>query len=306
MACQNNFADLLREKLEQAIQAAPGDRSLRSDWLGNEEALARCHFLRRDITRDDWIAKQQAILAERRDLAGQSPPSPRFQGEVAASAAVLAGLLLRAGRPAEALACVDKVLPAHEQLVRAEQEWPAKALLAAGNDSDKLEPRRGHYRLIEPVAQENSALRRQSADLLAQKAAALGHGGRGAEAVEAVRQAIALAEGLVVGDRQVRSPPASPAAVWSFFAEEIYRQEPCYLYDLACHLALASTLSAETGIPDAAGRAVQALRDYIASGFDNPHKLRTDPALDPLRKRDDFRKLVRDLEATVQGRKEPL
>ena len=56
--------------------------------------------------------------------------------------------------------------------------------------------------------------------------------------------------------------------------------------------------------PDPAGRAVQALRDYVASGFDNPHKLRTDPALEPLRKRDDFQKLVRDLEARVQGRKD--
>jgi hypothetical protein len=115
-----------------------------------------------------------------------------------------------------------------------------------------------------------------------------------------------MTEGLFRGDRDVRCPPASPASVWSFLAEELYRQEPCYLYDLARQLALASTLPGDTGIPDPAGQAVGALRDYVASGFDNPHKLRTDPALEPLRKRDDFHKLVRDLEARAQGRKEPL
>src|SRR5205823_11027547 len=48
-------------------------------------------------------------------------PSPRCQAEVAASAAVLASLLLEAGRAAEALTCIEGVLPDHEQFVRAEQ-----------------------------------------------------------------------------------------------------------------------------------------------------------------------------------------
>ena len=60
----------------------------------------------------------------------------------------------------------------------------------------------------------------------------------------------------------------------------------------------------EPGIPDPAGEAVQALRDYVASGFDNPHKLRTDPALEPLRKRDDFQKLLRELEAVPPRREQ--
>jgi hypothetical protein len=55
----------------------------------------------------------------------------------------------------------------------------------------------------------------------------------------------------------------------------------------------------QAGIPDAADRAVKALRDYIASGFDNPYKLRHDPRLEPLRQRDDFQKLVRELEAKL-------
>jgi hypothetical protein len=80
--------------------------------------------------------------------------------------------------------------------------------------------------------------------------------------------------------------------------------EPGQLYDLACHLALTSTLPGETGSADLAEQAVQALRCCVASGFDNLHQLRTDSALAPLRKRQDFQKLVRDLEARRPGRKD--
>jgi tetratricopeptide (TPR) repeat protein len=110
------------EKLEALLRKVPGDRSMRSDWLASREALARYRFLKGGLSRDRWIAEQQVILKERKDLVGDGPPSPRFQGEAAGSAVVLAGLLLEAGRPAEALACVEEVLPAHEKVVRREQD----------------------------------------------------------------------------------------------------------------------------------------------------------------------------------------
>src|SRR5262249_48126694 len=98
-----------QEKLEQALRMTPGDRSLRSNWLANREALAKCRFLKGDLSRVGWIAEQQAILKEHQDLVGQAPLSPRFSGELGRSAAILADLLLEAGRPAEALACIDAV-----------------------------------------------------------------------------------------------------------------------------------------------------------------------------------------------------
>ena len=147
-------------------------------------------------------------------------------------------------------------------------------------------------------------LRRQWAVLLYRRGAALAGLGRGPEAVKAARQAIALTEGLLRGENELRCPPASPVSVWSFFAGELARQEPCYLYDLACQLSLASTLPGNAGLADPAGQAVLALRDLIASGLDNAYKLRADRALDPLRQRPDFQKLVRDLEARAR-RKEP-
>jgi tetratricopeptide (TPR) repeat protein len=302
--------------MEQALREAPGDRSLQGDWLGNREALAHCRFLRGDITRENWIDEQNEIVAKRRELAGHGPPpSPRFQEELAASTSLLARLLLEAGRPREALACIDGVLGPYEEFIR-DEPLRARDLTAAWDMPAKLKPltvtiaddsfffpfHSGSTH--KPLVPENLELRRRWAELLAQRGRALVQVGRGGEAVEPVRQAIRMTDELLRGDREVRCPPFSPATAWVFLAEELYRQEPCYLYDRACYLALASTLDREAGIPDPAGEAVRALRDHVASGFDNPRKLLTDPALKPLRKRDDFQKLVRDLEAVPQRREQ--
>ncbi len=77
--------------------------------------------------------------------------------------------------------------------------------------------------------------------------------------------------------------------------------DPAKPLDLAHHLTLASTLPGSAGVDHAADRAIKAIRDYNASGFDKPYKLRHDPRLEPLHQRDDFQKLVRELEAKVKG-----
>jgi tetratricopeptide (TPR) repeat protein len=306
----------VREMLEQALREAPGDRSLQGDWLGNREALARCRCLRGDITREQWIDEQKEIVAKRGDLVGQAPPpSPRFQGELAASASLLASLLLEEGRAREALDCIDRVLESYESFIRDEplrakdltaaRDTPATLASVAADDTGLTLFFPFHpASMYKPLVPESLELRRRWAALLAQRGRALVQLRRGGEAVEPVSKAIRMTGELLHGGGEVRCPPASPASVWCFLAEELYRQEPCYLYDRACYLALASTLDRAAGNPDPAGEAAQDLRDYVASGFDNPHKLRTDPALEPLRKRDDFQKLLRELEVVPPGREQ--
>ena len=72
-------------------------------------------------------------------------------------------------------------------------------------------------------------------------------------------------------------------------AEELARLDSAYTYDLACMLSLRGRVSSSEA--DAA-TAVAALRRAIEAGFDNEHLLRTDPRLDALRRRPDFRAAI--------------
>jgi tetratricopeptide (TPR) repeat protein len=148
---------------------------------------------------------------------------------------------------------------ADEALAVVEEVLPALEKLVHDDKPDRSMPSQ--------IDSRNYFIRRVWAELLARKGEALTKTGKATDAVKAIRQAIEI-------------------------TEDLCKQEPCYLDDLAHHLTLASTLTGGTGVDHAADRAVKALRDYIASGFDNPYKLRHDPRLEPLRKRDDFQKLV--------------
>ncbi|MFO0959414.1 MAG: hypothetical protein U0800_18600 [Isosphaeraceae bacterium] len=122
----------------------------------------------------------------------------------------------------------------------------------------------------------NFELRRVLAEILARKAEALAALGRTDEAAAAVKRSIGVVETLV-------------------------EAEPCYLYPLARYLALASTMPEGAGIPDAADRAMAALGQFLAGGFDNPYKLEHDERLEPLRDRDDFRAMVRELREKLEA-----
>jgi serine/threonine protein kinase/tetratricopeptide (TPR) repeat protein len=86
---------------------------------------------------------------------------------------------------------------------------------------------------------------------------------------------------------------------------KLVRGENAYLYDLACHQALCSSLAnlGKSG-PNAeadryAAAAVEALQRALAAGYEDVYKLKTDSALAPLRARADFQKLLQELEAKV-------
>jgi tetratricopeptide (TPR) repeat protein/tRNA A-37 threonylcarbamoyl transferase component Bud32 len=302
------YCEEAQEEQKRVLEQTPGDRSLRSDWLGTREAIARLRFLTGKSDADAWIREQREILREREELAGRSPVLPHFKREVGASAALLAELLLEEGKAQEALAVVEKVLPAHEQLVQADR--PGNRLQAKGKAREEEKRIHALVRLSPSPTEfpkgpepEDYQLRRVWAELLDRKSAALARAGQGAAAVKCVCQAIGIVEELARGDGYFMCPPCSWPSLWSVIAEQLHRQEPCYLYDLACHLALAAKLSGNEGDRDAATRAVAALRAYSAAGFDNVHKLKTDPRLDPLRGLPAFQTLVRELKDKLPVRR---
>ncbi len=154
-----------------------------------------------------------------------------------------------------------------EALTVVEDVLPALEKLVHDDKPDSSQPSQ--------IDSRNYFLRSVLAELLARKDEALAKTGKATDAAKAIRQAIEI-------------------------TEDLCKQEHCYLDDLARHLTLASTLPGSEGGTGYADQAIRALRDYIASGFDNPYKLRHDSRLEPLRQRDDYQKLVRDLEAKVK------
>jgi hypothetical protein len=84
--------------------------------------------------------------------------------------------------------------------------------------------------------------------------------------------------------------------------------EPSYLYDLACYCALRGSLAgAGKKVPsreavDDLESAMNALRKAVDGGFDNPHKLNTDPHLELIRRRGDFPRLLAEVEARGKDR----
>jgi serine/threonine-protein kinase len=284
---------------KQAAALAPRSPALLDELLRLRETLGTLASRKGRLGRDDRIREQRQILREWQERASGDPSSGRLRGEAGASAAELAGLLLEAGRPREALAVVEEALPPHEALVRADQQrWQA------GEGSEQpgrsLWPRLrfsvgvGRGRATPP----STRFRAQWARLLALRGAALREAGQAGAAAEAVTRAVALGEEVARGKGRYLCPPWSWPTAWSALAVASCRQdpEPSHLIDLAGTLALASTLPGP-GVPDAAVRAVRALHDLVAAGFDRHEQLRGDGRLAPLRGRRDFQAFLRHLQA---------
>ena len=80
------------------------------------------------------------------------------------------------------------------------------------------------------------------------------------------------------------------------------------MFDPACCRAMRAALAGKdgSGVPADAGRieadkAMDLLRKFVGAGHRNVHSLRTDPGLDPLRSRDDFKKLLGELEEKTKA-----
>ena len=116
---------------------------------------------------------------------------------------------------------------------------------------------------------EEPRLRSLKARIEMMRGSALAGAGKVEEAATAADRAVAILEKLAAEDRS-------------------------YAYDLACALALQARLDpAAPGPPSAA---VAALRKAVEAGFDNVYKLNHDEHLEPIRSREDFRRLVHDAE----------
>jgi serine/threonine protein kinase/tetratricopeptide (TPR) repeat protein len=89
--------------------------------------------------------------------------------------------------------------------------------------------------------------------------------------------------------------------------EKLNRTDAPNLYNAACVRALTASLQARAKVPDAprlaleeADRAMAWLTKAVAAGWEDAAHMRKDPDLDSLRNRDDFKKLLAELDKTPE------
>jgi serine/threonine protein kinase len=217
-----------------------------------------------------------------RALAAESPAAAQYRHGLAASHYRVGGLLWKTGDTSGALAEQDQARTFLEALVAANpnaaeyRNWLAAVLISGGDalrDLGRLDEARDRYARAIAVREalaagdpKAAAYRSGPADGLRKLATLKLAAGDAAGASADARRAVGLYEGL----------PSRPGVDW---------------FGLGCARA---TLSAAEA-PELAARAMADLRQAVAKGYRNPAEYRREPALDPLRGRDDFRVLMLDL-----------
>jgi serine/threonine protein kinase/tetratricopeptide (TPR) repeat protein len=240
------------------------------------------------------------VVAQR--LVDENPVVNDYNNVLAISQVDLGGLLLQLGRLAEAEAELRRALAIHQKVVDSSPEvayyggYPVYALINLGDVVRSLgrpvEARVGYDRAIaieEPQVRKDSmdAERRyRLACLRRRRGLTLRDLGDPAGAAVDVRLALSLCDGL---------PLQSGRDVF---------ETAC------CHAALAglaersgSGVSAAEGEAEAAS-AMECLGRAAANGYRNVNELRIEPALDPLRNRPDFKRLMSELEKNSPARLE--
>jgi tetratricopeptide (TPR) repeat protein len=273
----------LREKLAADFPAEPAYRHELSDILNNLGILLAA-------SGQQPAAEQsyRRALEIYEKLAAESPAVPAYRRNMAGTSINLGNLLLQdGGQAAAGLAGYAKAIALLEPLVRQEPllvtersvlrdaHWGRGAALhKLGRYADAVKAWDRALALSPDPARE--------VDLRFSRAASLARAGEHAKAV-AELNALAAAKDLESGT----------------------------LYHLACDSAVVSAAVKDANIPGAdatrlaetySARAVELLRRAVAKGFKDAALLKKEEDLDALRAREDFNRLVADLEARKDSR----
>ncbi len=255
--------------------------------------LAVCHIMLGDILAQtgkqaealEAHEKARSIL---RKLVDANPAVTEFQYYLIVSQAKIAKLLSAAGKPAEALAESLKAVVIWQKLADANptqadfqsslaesQTLVAKLLLAAGRKDEALARNRRavaiRQKLVE-VSPANSAFQNDLAGDQVTTARLLLALGKHTEALGECRKALAIRQKLAEAD------PADGQSQ----------------YNLSCVYAFMNKCDPEN--PEQGDRALESLRRAIAAGWKDAAELKKNRDLDPLPDREDFKKLLAELE----------
>jgi tetratricopeptide (TPR) repeat protein len=248
------------------------------------------------------VALMERALAVRQGVVRTYPAVGTFQLDLARSHRLLAGSLALAGQTSEAL---DHYTQARGLLKKLAADNPAVPeyrfeLAWVHNHLGRLYARQGRFAEAFAELDEGLALRRELAAADPGKALYADHLGyscayRGGAHVRAGRPAEAAADlRRALGLWQEEKAPNTETR-----------------FERARALALLAGLGADakSGVSTAeaagfADQAVAALRDAVDAGWAEPDELK-EPDFDPLRRRDDFQQLVKELEAKAAAAGRP-
>jgi tetratricopeptide (TPR) repeat protein len=256
-------------------------------------------------------------LARLEGLNAAAPAVPEYRKELAVSHSQLGRLLSQLGRAKEAEAECRKALPLLEKLTadfpddRRYQTDLATVYFYLGHVAYSGGTRPGSLAWFDkavatltPVHRahpQDETTRRQLSNSLETRALLLDELGRYEEAVAGWDRAIDLGP---KEDRPLyRSHRANSLLHAGRVAEAVAEVDdlqtvagwpPHFLYDFACVYSVASVKVAE-GKPAYADRAMELLGKAVKGGFKDAARLKADKQLDPLRDRDDFKKLLAGL-----------
>src|SRR5262249_25133379 len=259
-------------------------------------------------------------------LAERFPLVPAYRRDLAATHVNLGILLKNIGKSAAAEDAYNLALPIQAKLVaefRTVPNYRVDLGATQGNIANlQLEDKRFDQALKSySQCMETLEVEQLSGDARAQQVLSNAHWGRAEtldnlkrfdEAARAWNRALELSpEGKRMGVRMGRAASRVRAGLVDAAiqdVEEIAKKADQFtLYDAACVFALAADRPAESGgslsKEECAQRAVVLLRQAVTEGYTNVEQMKKDDDLKALHERDDFKKLVAELE--VANRRKP-
>ena len=245
-------------------------------------------------------AEQRNAIALLQKLADDNPAVINFRMALADSHRNLADTLSRMGKLTEAVAEYRKAITIfgkvvdddpmvlfHRERLALALNMLGDLLLRLGRPAEALDAYGRAFPLNEKLIKENPAEKNN----------------------------LFVANGLLVGRGRARRDLGDPAGAAADVRHSLRLFEALRLpeglaaFNIACsHAALVGFAGQEgTGVSAAEGKAhadqaMALLRKYVEAGFGNIHEYRTEGALDPLREREDFKKLLTELEQKSAAR----
>jgi serine/threonine-protein kinase len=268
--------------LERLARENPGINSLQGDLAASHRQLGHVHRQagRKEKSLEHYQRAQDLMEA----LVRLNPALTEFQNDLAKCYFDKAGALGPLGQSADAVDSYQKALDLRQALVR--------------GHPDHLDYRSDLGLTLVNLGATLWNLGRNEEGLAAACQAADEHRVVFTRAPRVAHYRRYFSQSLAgLADMERKRGKLDDAAAVTLERQKLWPENPAELYAVAREFALLSSAAAQKKAAESAGPeakqryadlAIEALGQAIAAGFDDSERLRTDPALDVLRTRDDF------------------